>query len=207
MDGIKAAENWILPGDFEVKMTKHSILMAGALMVAGVVLVGCGQAEDAKTNSGTTSTAKQPAASGLVATQAMKDFKDDGKVLELSIEGNDLMQFNKDSFKAQPGQMVRLTLKHVGKLPAQNMGHNVVILNKGQDPFEFSADANEKGGNIANAYVPDAVRSRVIAYTSIVGGGQTTVVEFQAPNEAGDYPFMCSFPGHVGMMKGIFTVQ
>lgn len=178
------------------------------VMVAGLMLTGCGQGSETGSTAQQGSTPKAPAkaADGLTVPEAMQAFQASGKVVELTLEGNDRMQFNKDRLSVQPGQMVRLTLKHVGQLPAQSMGHNVVILKPGDDPFEFSADVNEKGGNIDNAYVPEPVRARVIAFTEIVGGGETTSVEFQAPKEAGEYPFLCSFPGHVGMMRGVLAV-
>ena len=32
-------------------------------------------------------------------------------------------------------------------------------------------------------------------------------LEFRAPDEAGEYPFICSFPGHWRVMTGILTVK
>ena len=40
----------------------------------------------------------------------------------------------------------------------------------------------------------------------MIGGGETDVIEFPAP-EKGTYEFLCSFPGHYGMMKGKFIVE
>jgi azurin len=95
----------------------------------------------------------------------------------------------------------------VGSLPAQAMGHNVVIISPDDDIFEFGADVGEQGGNIENGYMPESLRDRVVAFTDLVGGGETTTVEFQAPSEPGEYPFMCSFPGHFGQMNGIMVVE
>jgi azurin len=39
-----------------------------------------------------------------------------------------------------------------------------------------------------------------------LGGGETDVIEFQAP-PAGEYEFLCSFPGHYAMMRGKFVVK
>ena len=54
--------------------------------------------------------------------------------------------------------------------------------------------------------LPESFKSNVIAYTDLVGGGQTTSVEFNAP-DAGTYDFLCSFPGHYAIMKGKFIVE
>jgi azurin len=46
----------------------------------------------------------------------------------------------------------------------------------------------------------------VIAFTKIVGGGQTTSVKFPASKlKKGEaYSFFCSFPGHYSIMRGTF---
>ena len=46
----------------------------------------------------------------------------------------------------------------------------------------------------------------MIAHTDLIGGGQVTSIEFDAP-DAGTYEFLCSFPGHSGLMKGKFIVE
>ncbi len=189
--------------------------LALGLVLVGVVGVGCkqkqegGDAQPAPTGTAQRAAepaAKAPAAEGPPATAAMKAFKDDGDVAELTLSGNDQMQFDTRKLTARAGQMVRLTLKHTGQLPAQAMGHNVVIINKGQDIFEFGADVGEARGSVANHYVPEALLGRVVAYTRLIGGGQTATVEFQAPAEPGEFPFLCSFPGHFAQMNGTFEV-
>lgn len=185
--------------------------ITASILTAGLTLVGCGKQEASDTAaphaSHASADAGQAKATAPSPTPAMKAFKDDGHVKEIHIEGSDMMKYNLDKFSLKPGEMVRLTLKHTGNLPAQSMGHNVVILKTGNDPFDFSTDVNENGGTLANSYVPDKLHDRIVAFTTIVGGGQTTHVEFQAPTTPGEYPFLCSFPGHVGNMNGIAEVK
>ena len=50
------------------------------------------------------------------------------------------------------------------------------------------------------------MKDAVIAATETIGGGQESAIEFDAP-EAGEYDFICSFPGHYAMMKGKFIVE
>lgn len=176
-------------------------MLVGAL----VVLVGCGgDTPQTTTDPGTTAPAT-PTVEGTVPAQ-MQAFSDDGNVLEIVIEGDDMMRFDIEQFDVSPGQMVRLTLVHVGSLPAQAMGHNVVIIYPDDDVFDFGGDVGEAGGGLHDDYVPESLRDRVVAFTEIIGGGETTVIEFQAPSEPGDYPYLCSFPGHFGQMNGIMTV-
>lgn len=123
-------------------------------------------------------------------------------VVELSITGNDQMQFNKNELRAQAGQTVRLTLEHVGQLPENVMGHNVVILKQNVDASEFVQQAAQARDN---DYIPENTDA-VIAHTEMIGGGESTTIEFEAP-EAGTYTFICSFPGHFVQMQGEFIVE
>jgi len=151
-------------------------------------------------------TAEPEEAAEASMPEAMQAFTDDGNVLEISIEGDDAMRFNMEEFEVQAGQMVRLTLIHTGTLPVQSMGHNVVILEEGEDFASFAADAIQQGGSLNNEWVPEEMRDRVLAFTPLIGGGETTMVEFQAPEEAGEYPFLCSFPAHATLMNGVMRV-
>lgn len=125
----------------------------------------------------------------------------DGVTL-VEITGNDLMQFNKNEIRVKAGQTVRLTLKHVGELPENAMGHNFVLLKQGTDVVDFAQKAATATGN---DYIPNGT-DKVIAHTEMIGGGEETTIEFTAP-AAGTYDFICSFPGHYVQMKGKFIVE
>lgn len=121
----------------------------------------------------------------------------------IEIEGNDQMQFNKTEFLVKSGEKVTVTLKHVGKLSKDAMGHNFVLLKPGVDIADFSmkaVDAKETN------YVPKSEEANVIAHTKVLGGGESDTIEFTAP-APGTYEFICSFPGHSSMMKGTLTVE
>ena len=46
----------------------------------------------------------------------------------------------------------------------------------------------------------------MIAHTDMVGGGESSTITFTAP-AAGEYPYICSFPGHFGLMTGKLIVK
>lgn len=123
---------------------------------------------------------------------------------EIAITANDAMQFNVKEITAKPGEVVRVKLTHTGKLPKAAMGHNWVLL-KPMTPAEFNAFAMACATK-APVYLPED-RSAVIAHTKILGGGESDTVEFTVPATPGDYPFLCSFPGHYAMMKGVLKVK
>ncbi|TWO33363.1 azurin [Seonamhaeicola sediminis] len=116
--------------------------------------------------------------------------------------GDDLMKFDKTEIKAKTGQKVKLTLRHKGKMDVNVMGHNVVILKRGVDITTFAGKAALARDN---DYIPVNTED-IIAFTKTIGGGQTTSIEFNAP-DPGIYDFICSFPGHYALMKGKFIVE
>ena len=121
---------------------------------------------------------------------------------EVVLTSNDLMQFNKTEIKVKARKKVKLTLKHIGKLDKKIMGHNFVLLKKG---VNISAFGNKAATFASNDYIPNDSQD-VIAHTKLIGAGETTVVEFDAP-APGEYDFLCSFPGHYAIMKGKFIVE
>lgn len=129
-------------------------------------------------------------------------FSDDGKEATIDIEGNDSMQFNLKTIKVEEGQKITLTLHHVGKMDKQVMGHNWVLLNQGVDIMAFGGDAASAEDN---DYIPEGTDA-VITHTKMLGGGEEATITFDAPAK-GTYDFICSFPGHVALMKGKFIVE
>ena len=124
---------------------------------------------------------------------------------EVVVEANDQMQFNKKAFEIKAGDTIKLTLKHVGKLPKIAMGHNLVILQKGTNLAGWASKAMTAA---ATNYVPtdEASKKAVIAKTKVLGGGETDSVTFSI-KEAGEYQYLCSFPGHFALMQGKITVK
>ncbi len=127
--------------------------------------------------------------------------EEDG-VVEVQLTGDDQMKFNLKEIKVKEGQKVRLVLKHVGQLPESAMGHNFVLLKQGTDLANFAAQAMEARDN---DYIPSGT-DKVIVHTEMIGGGEETSIEFDAPAK-GTYDFICSFPGHYIQMQGKFIVE
>ncbi|MDN6179632.1 MAG: azurin [Halomonas subglaciescola] len=123
---------------------------------------------------------------------------------ELTIEGNDQMQFNKDEMSVPAScDEVTVTLKHTGDMDASAMGHNWVLADS--DDYEEVAKAGMSEG-LDNNYLPED-DDRIIAHTDVVGGGEETSVTFSTEDlEDQDLTFFCTFPGHYASMNGSFTV-
>ena len=124
-----------------------------------------------------------------------------GKTCKLEITGNDAMQYDKKELAvAADCTEVELTLKHIGKLPAQAMGHNWVLTK--QADAAAVATAGLPAGIKANYVAPDD--KRVIAHTKVVGGGESDTVKFStsALKKGEAYTYECTFPGHSSIMNG-----
>ena len=121
----------------------------------------------------------------------------------IHITANDAMQFNKRAFQTRVGQPVSITLENIGKMPKETMGHNLIILKPGSDLDKFGLAAAQAADT---GYVPESHRDWIVAHTALLGPGDVETIEFN-PSEPGDYPYLCSFPGHFGTMKGTIIVS
>lgn len=123
----------------------------------------------------------------------------------VEITGNDQMKYSVTSITAKPGETLKVRLKSVGTIPKVAMAHNFVLLAKGTDAAAFATSAAMAP---TTAYIPAAMKAKVLASTALAGPGETVEVTFTAPKQPGRYDFLCSFPGHfVAGMKGVLTVK
>jgi azurin len=123
----------------------------------------------------------------------------------LSVEANDLMQFNVRSLQVPSScQHVEVQLRHVGKQDAHVLGHDWVLARTA----DVSALTNAgMAAGFERGYLP-AGDARILASTGIVGGGQAASITFSMEKlvPGGDYTFFCSFPGHAALMRGRFVI-
>jgi azurin len=123
----------------------------------------------------------------------------------VEIQVGDNMRFTPARIDARPGERIHVVLKDVGTMPKTAMAHNFVLLKKGADPKGF---ADKSAASRATDFIAPSVKDQVIASTKLVGPGETADVTFAVPEKAGEYTFICSFPGHfVVGMRGTLVVS
>lgn len=150
--------------------------------------------------------AKPEPAPAPAPAAAVAEGKKPAKVANCAttIDSNDAMQFNADAIII-PASCSKFTinLKHVGKMPVNAMGHNVVIA-KAADMAGIARD----GMSVSPEHIKDG-DSRVIAHTRMIGGGESASVTFDVSKikAGGPYKFFCSFPGHLALMQGNIVAQ
>ena len=192
-------------------MKSRHLLLAGAVALA---LAACGTSEapaDAAAPAAAPAAAEAPAAAPAEAAPApaaapAAASSKPAVVADCAttVESNDMMQYNADSITV-PASCTQFTinLKHVGKLAANVMGHNVVIA-KEADMAGIAAD----GASDPATHVK-AGDTRAIAHSKVIGGGESTSVSFDVAKikDGGPFKFFCSFPGHLALMQGSIQVQ
>ncbi len=113
----------------------------------------------------------------------------------------DIMQYDKKSFTVPAGKRITLVFEN-----PDGMQHNLLIIQPGTldivgkaaDDMLRSSEAFDK------QYIPSI--PEVLHHTPLVNPGESFTLEFTAPNEPGDYPYVCTFPGHWRGMNGIMHV-
>lgn len=123
----------------------------------------------------------------------------------IEIVGTDQLTYSVTEIEASPGATVRIVLTTKSALPPSSMSHNLVVVRPETDVQAFvnaSVTASDRG------YVASGFEAPIIARTEVVGDGETTEVTFTVPETPGEYPYLCTFPGHYsGGMTGTLIVE
>ena len=119
----------------------------------------------------------------------------------LTIEATPDLKFVPTEFSVPAGSAVELTLFN-----PDNMYHNLVIVKP--DAAEAVGIGSEtmsaQPDGLAKHYVPDI--DGVLHFTPQLGLRRRHTLRFYAPNEPGDYPYLCTYPGHWRVMRGMMRV-
>lgn len=109
------------------------------------------------------------------------------------------LKFDTDSLKVRAGSRVRLVFRN-----SDDMLHNVVICAPGKGQVVGAAAMTLGVDGASKNYVPDS--ADVLFHTALTQPGTSDTIYFNAPATPGDYDFICSFPGHAVLMKGVLHV-
>ena len=112
------------------------------------------------------------------------------------------MAYEQTEFTAAPGQTVHITFNNTADNPA--MFHNVVVVRSADIINALGMAAMSAS---ATDYIPAAHQDDIIAHTPMSTPGTTVEVTFTAPSVVGDYPYLCTFPGHYVTMQGTMHVS
>ena len=110
------------------------------------------------------------------------------------------MMYDVTELTIKAGKKIRLTFANPDFMP-----HNILLVNPcTEESVAMKAVALGSQG-FEMGFVPES--PDIIWASKLLENGQEEVINFTAPAEPGDYPFICSFPGHYIMMRGVFHVR
>ena len=135
------------------------------------------------------------------ATEAAFDTQKDITIVDISCVPERMM-FTVTEFTVKAGKPVKLTLENPTATP-----HNLVIVEPGADEeigMAGNAMASDPSG-AAKHFVPDS--PKVLFATKLLDPDTSETLRFIAPKVPGEYPYVCTFPGHWVIMRGIMTVE
>jgi len=156
-----------------------------------------------------------------IAKQAFNDFPIQGsfpldqRLVAQERLGKSLGGFETAQVKCVPGlqfepRRIRMRAGRRAVIVLENadveMPHNLVVVKPdrlkaiGEASMMLAADPSAVGKH----YVPED--KGVIAMSRLVKTKEQYSIYFNTPKEAGEYPFICTFPGHWMIMRGILEI-
>jgi putative membrane-bound dehydrogenase-like protein len=113
----------------------------------------------------------------------------------------DVMKFDKTVINVKAGTTIQIVVNN-----PDFMQHNFVLVKpRMMDKVGAAADklAQDPNGAKMN-YVPKV--PEVIQATPLINPAGKYTLTFKVPDTAGDYPYICTFPGHWRIMRGVMKV-
>lgn len=110
------------------------------------------------------------------------------------------LQYDLVRFQVKPGEKVKLVFSN-----DDDMGHNLLITTPGsrEEVVNAALQLAEKGPQMD--YTPPL--PEVLWSIPVIYAGESRALEFEAPEEPGAYPYVCTYPGHGFLMYGVMYVS
>lgn len=142
---------------------------------------------------------------GVIATAMSATGVRADEVQEVKLTpDNTGLKFAQLEFTVKAGGKVKITFENKSPVPQP---HNILILAPGS-VNEVGALANQMLTDpeaMKKSYIPES--DKVLHSMPLINPSETGTLEFEAPAEAGEYPYLCTFPGHWMTMRGVMKVE
>lgn len=109
------------------------------------------------------------------------------------------LMYDVKELTVKSGKKVKLTFANTDVMP-----HNLLIVKPGQADAITNAAITMGAKGFENGFIPEG--TDVLHHTKLLDNGKEEVLQFTAP-APGDYPYVCSFPGHGILMRGVLKVR
>jgi azurin len=111
-----------------------------------------------------------------------------------------LVKFETTRFEVNAGARVELTFINDCVMP-----HNLVLLYPDAEPSVIAAVNTMGLEGMEKSFVPSV--PGIVAATKLLAPTNKEVLSFNAPDKEGEYPYVCTFPGHWYTMRGVMRVR
>jgi azurin len=120
----------------------------------------------------------------------------------LKLQAGNALNYVQKELRAKAGRSVALTFENPDVMP-----HNWVLVQPGAEEKVGAAAALMVSlpDGADHHYVPEL--PEVITHTRLLDPGKSTTIYFTAPKVPRRYPYLCSFPGHAQLMRGVLVVE
>lgn len=111
------------------------------------------------------------------------------------------LRYDRNRITVAAGREISLVFDNNDLMP-----HNLVLVAPGaEEEVGESADLMAaQADGLARGYVPDS--KHVLHATRLLQPGQSQKLSITAPARPGEYPYLCTFPGHWRSMRGPLVV-
>lgn len=173
---------------------------------AAAPAVTSAQAPTTPTVTPAASATTQAPAQAAAAAPAAGAAAPAGAAIEIviKVDLNNPLAYDTKEIRVKAGQPVKLTFNNVH--PSVPQPHNLVISKPGTKDAMLAAAMQMAAApdGMAKGFIPDS--PDVLFHTKLLQPNTSETLEFTAP-AAGDYPFLCTFPGHGILMNGVMKVE
>ena len=117
------------------------------------------------------------------------------------------MKYDLQSFSVKPNAKIKIIFRNPDSLP-----HNLIFCTpgkkKGGDRGQEVIDAVHKLGDkgVEMEWEPKG-HPRILASSGMVQPGKEKTFFLKTPKKEGDFPYICTFPGHYQLMNGVMGVR
>jgi len=110
------------------------------------------------------------------------------------------LKFDIKEFKVKAGSKVKLVFNN-----NDDMLHNLIIVNPGKADAIGQEAVNLGLDGLAKGFIPES--KEVLFHTNLMQPHTSDAIYFKAPSKPGRYQYVCTFPGHADIMRGVMVVE
>jgi azurin len=170
------------------------VLLLGASFIFGGILGGVKPTEAGPVAPGS------PSSSGGSGDVGAQMSMDNGMAMITIKPAANPMNYDTPAFTVRSGLQVKVTFTN-GDAPLQ---HNFCICKPGtKDEMVVEAMKMATPEGLAKGFIPET--PDILWHTRLLNPKESQTLEFTAP-APGDYPYLCTFPGHTAIMNGVMHV-